>query len=1062
MLDTLLKLLNVKDEERDSILLLLAHSFFIGIFLAFFFSYASGAFLGEFDAKMLPYAYIATGLTGYAASTIFGSLQQKISYPKLLMGTLSVLLVLMVLFYIGVILTDAAWLIFVIYVWIIPFYTMIALQYWSMVMKLFDLRQGKRLFGLIGSGDVISSLIGFSSVPLILSAFKGSAEILLLLGTIGLAIGIFLQWKIIKRFSSQLTTAKVGHKKAKRGALRDVFRNKYYTLIFFLTICSVFGQNFVDYNFMGLARANFERGELIAFFGIFFAIVKVVELLGKTVLAGRLLNQYGLRLGLSVLPTLLLAFSLIALVASPWDATVSLMFIPMAMNKLFDRAARKSLDEPSVKILYQPLDANTKLMVQTQAEGKSKQIAIIASGILLIIFGYIPGFGIFESTLFLCLVLVAWLMVSARMYKAYRSVIEEKLAGDELKNSKNRNPIGVRFLAKELESDSPARIIAGLQLAERIESGVMESFLERLLMHPAIEVRRTVTDIILQNKILPISSAVQKAAEREQDEELKDHLINTQIALEQIKALRVEDVSLLARDTEFTNREVASVWLEYNDHPQRLLLLRELASDKNIRVATAAIKSSAAIKSVELWALLIEFIPIASLSNATIPALVAEGEDVVPVLEIAFDRFEGNPLVLSKIIQICGRIGGERSISFLSDKIYYPNREVQLLAIDMLVLNRHTATAEQGALIKVKIEEEASYCTWLIASIIDLSKETKSFRYLVRKLKEELKYTVNNIFNLLAIVYDTDSIQRVQQNLERNTKESVALAMEMIDILLNDRLKAFVTPIIDTIPLSDKLIKLVEHFPQKRYTKVIDRLKDVIYKDFSKVNRWIKACAIQQLMKVSTDVHAEIEALVFHDDFFLKETALVAIHHADPQLYHYYTSKERKRDKIKYDRVTGYNRKLERIPSNYQEISYMQRNEFLETLPEILLVKLSELAEQEYIEVGEAPDYKYLKGNRVHFVVEGSFELGFPDGTTKQFKQGDAIGLLDDVDMEKCQFKVLSNTKIFYMNKDAFYAIAQVHQSLVEAIYFSLIQDEEQAVKEEKEYEDMNYVGVGA
>lgn len=1059
MFDSLLKLLNVKDDEREPIVLLLGHSFFIGIFLAYFFSYASGAFLGTFEATMLPYAYIATGITGYAASTIFGSLQQRIPYPRLLMGTLASLLVTMVIFFIGVNATDATWLIFVIYIFIIPFYTMIALQYWGIVMKLFDLRQGKRLFGLIGSGDVVSSLIGFSSVPLILSLFDGNTAILLFLGIIGLVVGMYLQWRIILRFPEQLKTIRIKGKKD-RGSLKDIFSNKYFVLIFFLTICSVFGQNFVDYNFMALARATFKRSELTAFFGIFFAIVKVVELFGKTVLAGRLLNQYGLRLGLSILPSLLICFSIVAAVGGMAEVSVTLLFIPMAMNKLFDRAARKALDEPSVKILYQPLEPDIKLVVQTQAEGKAKQIAIIASGILLIIFGFIPNFGTIHATLFLCMVLVVWLTVSGRMYKAYRTLIEERLAGDEVKTEDEHNPIGVRFLAKELESDDPKKIVAALKLAEHIESGVMEVFLERLLFHHDLEVRKSVADIILHNKILPLADATQTAIEQETDQDLRSQLVDIHQALSQVIALRVEDISLLAKDIEYSNREVAAVWLEYNNHPQRILILRELASDKNIRVATAAIKSSAAIKSVELWALLIEFIPIASLSNATIPALVAEGEEVVPVLEIAFDRFEGNTLALSKIIQICGRIGGSRSTHFLSDKINYPNREVQLLAIEMLVLNHYIASDSQQGIIKVKIEEEANYCAWLIASILDLPKDHKPSQYLREKLIEELGAATNTIFNLLALIYDADSIQRIQFNLAKNTKESVALAMEMVDILFEDRLKNSISPIIDNIPLPDKLVKLQEYFPQRKFSTIAKRLKDIIYKDFSKINRWIKACAIHYLSSLSDDVHPEIEALVFHHDFFLKETALVSIHKADPKLYNQYTSRERKRDKIKYDRVTGDNRKLERIPSNYDEIFYMQRNKFLAALPETLLVKLSELAEQAKIEVGQTPDYKYLKGNRVHFVVEGNFTLHFPNGSSQEFRPGNAIGLLEDIDMEKCRFEVTTSSKIFYMNKDAFYAIAQVHQSLVEAIYFSLIHVKKKTNVAEKEFEQMSHLSV--
>ena len=67
---------------------------------------------------------------------------------------------------------------------------------------------------------------------------------------------------------------------------------------------------------------------------------------------------------------------------------------------------------------------------------------------------------------------------------------------------------------------------------------------------------------------------------------------------------------------------------------------------------------------------------------------------------------------------------------------------------------------------------------------------------------------------------------------------------------------------------------------------------------------------------------------------------------------------------------------------------------------------------------------------------------------------------MNDIDMEKCKFEVLTDTRIFYMDKEAFYAIAQVHQALVEAIYFSLIQETGKS-QAESEFEQINYVGVG-
>ena len=1053
-MNQLLTILNVKDDEQKAIKLLLAHSFFIGIFLAFFFSYASGAFLGEFGTKTLPYAYIATGFTGYLASAIFGSLQQRISYPKLLVGTLFMLLALMILFFVGLQFINAPWLIFVIYIFIIPFYTMVALQYWGMVMKLFDLRQGKRLFGLIGSGDVVSSLIGFSAVPFILGATNGDTSFLLLLGIIGLAIGIVLQFSIIKQFSAQLEGKKSsGNAKKHKGSLNEVFSNKYFVLIFILTICSVFGQNFVDYNFMGLARSNFKKEELTAFFGIFFAIIKVVELISKTALAGRLLNQYGLRFGLVILPILLLVFSVLAALVGTFSSEMALLFIPLAMNKLFDRAVRKSLDEPSVKVLYQPLDMETKIMVQTQAEGKAKQIAIIASGVLLILFNYLE-LGLVATIYFLCIVLIVWVFVSGKMYIGYRKTIQQKLSDVEEGEQHEQQYVSIRYIAHQLKyAQSEEQIEIGLKLAELVEPSAIAPLLPEFLLSDSASIRMLAARIIERHQLLNLVEDVRNAVERERLAEVKDVLLNTEIELSQIKQLTEEQIGLLARDPEPASRKVAASWLAYHEHPKRLLLLRELASDKNNEVAVSAVRSSAAVKSEELWSLLIDFMHIPTLSNVAVPALVAEGEDVIEVLEFAFERFEKYPLIQLKIVQICGRVTGERAMGFLYQKLFYPEREVQITAAYLLAGMQFVAADWDIPQIKDRIKKEVNYATWLIVGIIELRSNTQIQERLLDSLRAELKLVTGYVFQLLGLLYESEAIARVEANLQKGTKDSVALAMEMIDILLDDELKESVAPLIDQLPLAEKRVKLEAIYPQKHCKKVVHRLREIIYYDFSRLNRWIKACAIHQLIYFSSKEYDEIEALVFHSDFFVKETALVALHHSNPEKYDFYTSAERRKNKIKYDRVTGFNRKLSRIPSNFEEVAMMKQNQFLNQLPESLLVKLSELAEQESLEEGVEPDFHYLKGNFVHFIVEGSFEL--VSSTEKyRYQQGDAIGLLEDVVIEDYELRIIEPAKVFYLEKASFYAIAQVHLPLTEAIFSSLVMAEEGTVEE-------NTVNVG-
>ena len=50
------------------------------------------------------------------------------------------------------------------------------LEYWAVASRIYDVRQAKRLFGLIGTGEVIARIVGAFSVPLLVGWF-GVAEL---------------------------------------------------------------------------------------------------------------------------------------------------------------------------------------------------------------------------------------------------------------------------------------------------------------------------------------------------------------------------------------------------------------------------------------------------------------------------------------------------------------------------------------------------------------------------------------------------------------------------------------------------------------------------------------------------------------------------------------------------------------------------------------------------------------------------------------------------------------------------------------------------------------------
>ena len=103
IVDRIFKGLNVLKHERTAIVLLMAHSFFVGVFLSYYLAYANGVFLQVFEPKVLPWTYVLSGISGFIASSIFSYFQKRVAYSKVVMGTLVVIFLMIVSFILGIV-----------------------------------------------------------------------------------------------------------------------------------------------------------------------------------------------------------------------------------------------------------------------------------------------------------------------------------------------------------------------------------------------------------------------------------------------------------------------------------------------------------------------------------------------------------------------------------------------------------------------------------------------------------------------------------------------------------------------------------------------------------------------------------------------------------------------------------------------------------------------------------------------------------------------------------------------------------------------------------------------
>jgi hypothetical protein len=162
--------------------------------------------------------------------------------------------------------------------------------------------QSKRLLALVGTGEIMASIIGYLTAPLI-SKLTGSPNYLLLLAAACILPALIpIYWLALTNHE------KLSHIMASKTALKKLnlsfFRNeRFYLLIAIVSVFSVSAIYFVDYSYLITVRfmSVYSGIEIATILGFFFSIVKVGELV-FSFLSGHFLSTKGVKFSILLLP----------------------------------------------------------------------------------------------------------------------------------------------------------------------------------------------------------------------------------------------------------------------------------------------------------------------------------------------------------------------------------------------------------------------------------------------------------------------------------------------------------------------------------------------------------------------------------------------------------------------------------------------------------------------------------------------------------------------------------------------------------------------------------------
>lgn len=425
--DGILKALKVKQDEQNLVFLLIAYSFFMGGAMAVFYTVVVSSFLIHFTGSVLPEAYIAGGVLVYATGILITRLQKKISSEKLGEGALFLLIISIVGIVVFYHLTGNSWAFFVLFIWNRFFVLVNGVTFWAIVAKLFNMQQSKRLSGLINTGEVISSVLAYLSMPLIIKFVNPDSLLFLVVGLL-IICDIFIR-RIHRRY---LQNPSPEHQKKEAETKVEKHEERiskpYYRNIFILALLPVFGLFYVEYLFFTESRIIFpDKESLASFLAIFFGICSIIEFFIKTFLYNRLLTKYGMRIGIIMLPVSLAFSFILAVVYGLSSGTSAIFFACIVLARFFLSAVRKAISDPVYQMLYQPIPAVFRLQVQARIEGRAKAVGGLIAGIFLLV---LRGLAIIDdlvlSGIFLVITLY-WIFVAVKGQGAYKKIVRDRV-----------------------------------------------------------------------------------------------------------------------------------------------------------------------------------------------------------------------------------------------------------------------------------------------------------------------------------------------------------------------------------------------------------------------------------------------------------------------------------------------------------------------------------------------------------------------------------------------------------------------------------------------------------
>jgi AAA family ATP:ADP antiporter len=899
-----LEYFNIEDGELEPTFLLSLYLLLVMATIVCLKAVSDSVFISTFDARRLPYVDLpVTVLVGVVVS-LYLRVSNRLGLPNTIKLTQAFVALNLLAF----------WLLLrahlpatpvLIYIWVGVFAVLLPSQVWSLSGLVFDTRQAKRLFSLIGSGGILGAALG-GNVAGFIGLALGTESVLL--ATVGFAVA---SGAIVSRLSGLAkaapppSTASSPGRPSIRDSVRLVTRSRYLLLITLAIFFSTVPSTLIKYQFKAVAQLELasDRDALTSFYGYFLGYIAVFSFLFHTLLTGRILRFLGLSSCLFILPVMLLGGST-GLLFSTTLATAILA-------RGADQGFRHSIDRSSMELLYVPVPANIRGRVKSFMDIVVSRSADALASVVLLGLVSIGRTHVEDISWVTLLFIAPWLFVVWKMrgeyVKTLRSTIERKdIQAEEL----------LRNLA---ESTPPAELESTLQGSDQrsLETAIdwmqyggasaAQAHLASLLTHASSTIRHKAMAVVANHRIPHCDREVLSFLALENDVEARWQALEyleqqgtPTAVLEGLlsgsdRELSATVAARLLHHSGARHAEAAKVFYGFIESTaeagvaaraaaSRLIGLAPASEQLHVHlaralrdpapeVARAALQSVSAVRPPAEIPFILEKLCDRRFRREAREALVAYGEPALLQLSQALRDGPCSATGRREVFRIMGAIGGQQAADLLVSHVAAADRAVLyeiLRSLGRIRRRQPEVRFDREAITGLLIGElRELYQEAAFLSGMPDSGSVEGVSFLKLALGERLKRRKHEVFHLLALVYPHREIHDARHWVFSGRPDLRSNALEFLDSRVSNPVRQMLLPALEDhgsrrmLEAGQELFGLTE-IP---YPSVLRPLLDW-------PDAWLQSCASYVVGEAQIkELHPNLGPLARAADPILRETA---------------------------------------------------------------------------------------------------------------------------------------------------------------------------------------------